>query len=67
VQIESEPQSRAAAAATAAAHRLGIPTVAFSWESLTRDHPLFARRRQRLVLARARGVIERDAVQPVKA
>lgn len=57
VQIESEPQSRAAAAATAVAHRLGIPTLAFSWESLARDHPLFARRRRRLVLARASGVI----------
>lgn len=57
VQIEAEPHSRAAAAATAVARRLGIPTVVFSWESLAREYPLFARRRRRLVLAQASGVV----------
>lgn len=57
VQVESEPHSRAAAAATAAARKLGIPTVVFSWESRARDYPLLPRRRRRLTLDHASGVL----------
>ncbi len=57
VQIESEPHSRAAAAATRVTRSLGIPTVAFSWESLAREFPLLARRRRRLTLKHATGVL----------
>lgn len=57
LQIEAEPHSRAAAAATAVARRLRIPTVVFSWESLAREYPYFARRRRNLALAHASGVL----------
>ncbi len=57
VQIESEPHSRAAATASRVTRSLGIPTVAFSWESLAREYPLFARRRRHLTLKHATGVL----------
>ncbi|MFN2327176.1 MAG: glycosyltransferase family 4 protein, partial [Gemmatimonadales bacterium] len=44
-------------AATAVARRLRIPTVVFSWESLAREYPLFARRRRSLALRYASGVL----------
>jgi len=57
VQIEAEPGTQAAAVASAAARKLGIPTVAFSWESLARPYTFFERRRRRSVLGTALGVI----------
>lgn len=57
LQIEAEPTTQAALVAVEAAHRLGVPTVAFSWESLPRTHRWLARRRRRTVLALAAGVI----------
>ncbi len=57
VQIEAEPASQAAAAASTEARKLGIPTVAFSWESLPRAWSWLERRRRRTTLAAAAGVI----------
>lgn len=57
VQIEAEPTTQAAAAATRAATSLALPTVAFSWESLARPWSFFERRRRRTTLAAADGVI----------
>lgn len=57
VQIESEPGTQAAAAATRAATSLALPTVAFSWESLARPVSFFERRRRRTTLATADGLI----------
>lgn len=57
VHVEAEPHSRAAMAASAAARRLGIPLIAFSWESVAREYPWLARRRRRAVLGHAAGVI----------
>jgi len=57
VQIESEPATQAAAAATRAAASLNLPTVAFSWESLARPWSFFDRRRRRTTLGAAAGVI----------
>lgn len=57
VQVEIDPAAPAAAAAATAAARLGIPVVAFSWESLPRARPWFERRRRRLTLAAATGIL----------
>lgn len=57
VQIEAEPGTQAAAAATRAASSLNLPTIAFSWESLARPWSFFERRRRRTTLGAARGVI----------
>lgn len=57
IQVEAEPQSRAATAAAAAARRLGIPLVAFSWESVATKRRFFPRRRRQFVLRHAAGVI----------
>lgn len=57
VQVEAEPHSRAASTAAAAARRLGIPLVAFSWESVATERRFFPRRRRRFVLRCAAGVI----------
>jgi glycosyltransferase involved in cell wall biosynthesis len=57
VQIEAEPGTQAAAAATRAAARLDIPTIAFSWESLSRSRSFFERRRRRTTLHAAEGVL----------
>jgi len=57
VQIEAEPGTQAAAAATRAAVSLHLPTIAFSWESLARPWSFFERRRRRTTLGAAQGII----------
>lgn len=57
IQIEEEPGSPAAAAASQLAARFGIPLVLFSWESHGLPVTLLARRRLQRVLQRARGLI----------
>jgi glycosyltransferase involved in cell wall biosynthesis len=57
VQIEAEPASQVAVATTAEARKLGVPTVAFSWESLPRAWSWLERRRRRTTLSGAAGVI----------
>jgi len=57
IQVEAEPETPAAAVALLAARRAGVPAVAFSWESLPRSFSYFERRRRRLVLGHATGVL----------
>lgn len=57
VQVEVDPSTPAAAAAATAAAKLGLPTVAFSWESLPRAYSWFERRRRRIALQQAAGVV----------
>ena len=62
VQVEEEPSTRVAAAVTRWARQLGIPAVAFTTETLSRAHPLFARTRRRRTLTRASGIVGANAV-----
>jgi glycosyltransferase involved in cell wall biosynthesis len=57
LQIEAEPWTPAAATASARAHRLGIPTAIFSWESVNRPYTFLERWRRNRTLGRARGLI----------
>ena len=57
VHIEAAPGTQAAAATASAAHRLGIPYVVFSAESLRHRRGLFEGRRYRKTLSGAAGVI----------
>lgn len=57
VQVEERLTSPVAAAVTATAARLGIPSVAFTSESLPRPERFLARSRRRGTLARASGII----------
>ena len=57
LQIEAEPWTPAAAAASARAAKLGIRTALFAWESVTRPEPLLDRWRRRRTLSRVQGLI----------
>ena len=56
VQVEEEPGTPAAAAATAAAHRAGVPTVVYARGGVVRPRPLGERLRLRRTLNRAAGI-----------
>jgi len=62
VQIEEEPSTSVAAAVSRLARQLGIPAVAFTSQSLTREYRLFARMRRRRTLTRASGIVGANAV-----
>jgi glycosyltransferase involved in cell wall biosynthesis len=57
IQIEAEPWTQVAAAASAQAQRLGIPVIVFGWESVARSRSTMDRWRRRRTLGRARGLI----------
>jgi glycosyltransferase involved in cell wall biosynthesis len=57
VQVEEEPQSRAAAQVVRAARRADIPAVLFTQENIERPSSVLARWRGRRTLERVRGVI----------
>jgi glycosyltransferase involved in cell wall biosynthesis len=57
VQIEEEPGTHGAWVTAVEAHRLKIPVVLFSWESLPRRRSFLERRRYQATLARATGLI----------
>lgn len=62
VQVEESPASPVAAAVTAAATRLGIPSIAFTSESLSLPRRFLARTRRRGTLSRASGLIGANAL-----
>jgi len=62
VQIEEEPDSQAAAAASAEALRLEVPTVLFSWESGSRPRGYLDRRRAAASFKAARAGIGGNAL-----
>jgi len=62
VQIEEEPDSQLAAAASAEALRLGVPTVLFSWESSSRRRGYLERRRAATSFKAARAAIGGNAL-----
>lgn len=62
VQIEAEPHTMLSSAAAAAARRLRVPYLIFSWDSLAREHSWLARRRRRTVLSGAAGLIGGNAL-----
>ncbi|MBK6779448.1 MAG: glycosyltransferase [Gemmatimonadetes bacterium] len=57
VQVEAEPWTPLAAAATSRAARLGIPTTLFAWESVPRSFGFMERWRRTRSLGRARALI----------
>lgn len=57
IQIEEAPAAPATVAAAAAARRMHIPYVVFSWESLARRRGFLEQRRYRSVLRHAAGLI----------
>jgi glycosyltransferase involved in cell wall biosynthesis len=57
IQVEESPVSPVAAAVAAAARRMGIPYVLFSWDSLSRRRGFLEQRRARSVMRHAAGVI----------
>ncbi len=57
IQVEDAPSSPVAAAVSAAARRMRIPYVLFSWESLARRRGFLEQRRYRSVVRHAAGVI----------
>jgi glycosyltransferase involved in cell wall biosynthesis len=57
VQIEAEPATPAAAAASARAEKLGIPATIFSWESIDRRGGMMERWRRQRTLGRARALV----------
>ena len=57
VQVEAEPWTPLAAAATSRAARLGIPSTLFGWESVPRSYSFLERWRRTRTLGRARALI----------
>lgn len=57
VQIEEEPGTQAADATAGACRKLGIPYVAFAWESLPRRRGLLESRRWRATVSGAAGLV----------
>lgn len=62
IQVEEEPTTRVAAGITRMARQLGIPSLAFSADSLSRTYPLLPRMRRRRTLSRASGLVGANAV-----
>lgn len=57
VQIEAEPWTPIAALVSAQAHRLGFPTVVFTWQSVQRNYSFAERWRRRRTVRRARAFL----------